>query len=28
MGKEELVVDVYVGDLIVTDVRAEDIDNF
>ncbi|XP_066365119.1 secreted RxLR effector protein 161-like [Miscanthus floridulus] len=27
-GKEEFVVDVYVDDLIVTDVRAEDIDSF
>ena len=28
MGKEELVVGVYVDDLIVTDVCAEDIDSF
>ena len=27
-GKEELVVDVYVDDLIITGARAEDIDNF
>ena len=27
-GKEELVVGVYVDDLIITDVRAEDIDSF
>ena len=27
-GKEELVVDVYVDDLIVTGARAEDIDSF
>ena len=27
-GKEELIVDVYVDDLIVTDARVEDIDNF
>ena len=28
MGKEELIVSVYVDDLIVTGVRAEDIDSF
>jgi len=28
MGKEELVVDVYVDDLIVTDARTEDINSF
>ena len=28
MGDEELVVDVYVDDLIVTGARAEDIDSF
>ena len=28
MGKEELVVGVYVDDLIVTGARAEDIDSF
>ena len=27
-GKEELIVDVYVDDLIITDARAEDIDSF
>ena len=27
-GKEELVVSVYVDDLIITDTRVEDIDNF
>jgi len=27
-GKEELIVGVYVDDLIVTDARAEDIDSF
>ena len=28
MGKEELIVDLYVDDLIVTGARAEDIDSF
>ena len=28
MGKEELVVGVYVDDLIITGARAEDIDSF
>ena len=28
MGKEELIVGVYVDDLIITDARAEDIDSF
>ena len=27
-GKEELIVDVYVDDLIITDARAEDINSF